>query len=180
MNSHFKNNLKEQLKNEEIIENNNRDDNISELEEDNESKLTQQEQMQIVITNDVKEKVISYVRIDEAIRKKNEEIKNLKKMRKPCEEILIKFLEGAQQDFMDLGDTDGKIIRTERKHKAPLKIGIIKEAIKEHLIAENMIDDEERCNSILNDIAKLIDNKRPMTNKVSIRRAVPKQKKQKA
>lgn len=171
--------IKENLKKEEIIENKKKEEGMSDLEEDTESKATKEEQLEAMITEDVKEKIVAYVRIDEAIRKKNEEIKHLKEMKKPCEEVLIKFLVDAEEEFINLGDKGEKIIKSEKKHKAPLKIDIIKEAIKEHLVAENMVENDEKCANILSNIVTLIDNKRPVTKKVSIRRSVPKEKKNK-
>jgi hypothetical protein len=174
----IRNTLKESLKNEEVIEHK-REDDMSELEEDNISKMTEAEQKENALTDDLKQKVIAYVRIDDLIKTKQQEIKNLKELKKPCEEVIIKFFDETELDFFDLGKNGDKITKHKIEQKAPLKLDIIKDAIKEHLIKEKMVETEERCTGILNDIAELIDKKRPVKTKVSVRRTIPKEKKPK-
>lgn len=179
MEQKLRDSIKNKFDQEEIIEVINKEDEMSDLEEDEISKMTQEEQIKNAITNDLKEKVVTYVKIDDEIRRKNEEIKKLKEDKKPCEEVIIKFLENCGEDLFNIGNTGEKIIKQKRDQKAPLKIDIIKEAIKEHLIKEQMVETEERVSYILNDIAELIDKKRPIKSKVTIRRSIPKPKKQK-
>lgn len=170
--------LKDKLKNEEVIENKDNTDDMSDLEEDSYSKVTQDENKQQAITNELKQKIITYIKIDDAVRKKQEEIKHLKEMKKPCEEAIITHLESIQEDAFNLISGD-RLIKNKVEHKAPLKVDFIKDAIKEELIKENMVQTQERCDFLINEILEMIDKKRPVKTKVSLRRAVPKQKKQK-
>jgi hypothetical protein len=175
--------LKEQLKQiskQEIIENKKKEDEISDVEgDDTISKMTNDEIKEGAISHDVTEKIVAYVRIDDMIRKKQEEMRELKEMKKPCEEVIIKYLEMNEQDHFTLGKSGGKIVKQERKIQAPLKMEMVKDAIKEHLIKEKIVDTDDRCVQIFENISKLINIKRPITTKVTVRRSLKRKPKNK-
>src|SRR5579883_956610 len=108
-------------------------EDISDIEEneidDNESRKIKDEAKDNYITNEFREKIKAYVVIDDAIRKKQDEIKELKTKRKPCEDYILRFLQKSQNNYVDIGV--GKLIKNESETKAPLKLDIIKEAISE-------------------------------------------------
>ena len=69
------------------------DDEVSQISK--ESKKNQ-------LTADFKEKVVSYIKIDDLIRKKNDEIKELKEKKKPCEDFIITFLDKMEAEFVNV------------------------------------------------------------------------------
>jgi hypothetical protein len=172
--------LIDKIKNQEVIENKYKNEDLSDIEKDEDedtySKMSEKDYQQNIINNDLKQKIITYIKIDDAIKKKQEEIKNFKQMKKPCEEAIISYLELNNEDAFNLNSGD-RIIKNKVEHKAPIKLDIIKGAIKEELFKENMVETEERCENILNEILDLIDKKRPTKTKITIRRSVPKKKK---
>ena len=170
--------LKDEMKNQEIIEDKETADDISEPEEDEYSKMSQDQHKQKMITDDLKQKIITYIKLDDAIKKYQDEIKKFKDMRKPCEEAIINHLEGMNEDAFNLNSGD-RIIKNKIESKAPINIDIIKDSIKEELVRENIVDSVERCDKVINDILEILDKKRPVKTKVTIRRTKPKVKGQK-
>jgi hypothetical protein len=153
-------------------------DNISELNDEDIDQMSQHEPINYD-SEQVKKLIVNFMQIDDEIRRKQLEIKNMKKNRKPCEDALLRFLIDTEQDNIMLGKAaEGqKIEKKTHQKKAPLKIGMITDAVKEELKKENLVDSDERCNRILEEILGLIDRKRPVTTKTSLKRHIPKPKK---
>ena len=66
-----------------------------------------------------KELVISWVDLDDKIRKHNAEVKQLKNEKKEFESQILTYLENIGQNVIDI--SDGKLRRNVSKTKAPLK-----------------------------------------------------------
>lgn len=144
------------------------DDEVSQISK--ESKKNQ-------LTADFKEKVVSYIKIDDLIRKKNDEIKELKEKKKPCEDFIITFLDKMEAEFVNV--QGGKLVKNQVESKAPIKEDIIKEAIFEELKNNNLVKDEDKANKLLEDILLLLDRKRERKVKVNIKRVMEREKKKK-
>ncbi len=117
-----------------------------------------------------KDKVIKYVKVDDMIRKKMEEIKELKNQKKPCEEFIIRYLEKQDAGFVTV--SGGKLVKNESESKAPLKTDMIKDAIKEGIQTKKLVDpnDVSRCDKITEEILELMDKKRPINKKVNLKK----------
>ncbi|ARF09446.1 hypothetical protein Indivirus_1_69 [Indivirus ILV1] len=126
----------------------------------------------VKITKEFQENVIKYIKLDDAIKKKQEEIAELKKQRTPCEKEILKFLEDNDENVIDI--TDGKLRKNKSTTKQKLTEDIIKSAISQY----------EKDPSVVEEIIKAMDAKRPDVTHVNLKRTgkrVPKKKlKQKA
>ena len=47
----------------------------------------------VKVPKEFQENVVKFVKIDDLIRKKQEELSELKKQKKPCEEFILKYLD---------------------------------------------------------------------------------------
>ena len=119
----------------------------------------------IEISKEFQEKVVKYVKIDDLIRKKTEEIAELKKQRKPCEDYILKELEKTGENVIDI--TNGKL----RKNKAETKTALSQDIIKDAILKK--VQDP----SIVEDILKDMDDKRPVKSHVNIKRTCAREKK---
>lgn len=147
-------------------------DNASDINEDEINNISL-EAKKNYINNEFKEKVKNYLVIDDSIRKKQDEIKELKNKKKPCEEYLLKFLEKLEFNYIDING--GKLIKNESETKAPLKIDIIKEAIVEKSKNEQIFDSDDKYNQFIESIMELMDKKRPIQKRINLKRTFKKQ-----
>lgn len=90
--------------------------------------------------NQFKELVVEYVKLDDIIRKKNEELKTYKKDKKDIEQYILESMEKIEENVIDI--SDGKLRLNSTKTKSTLKENHIEEALKElikdDLQAKNM------------------------------------------
>lgn len=112
----------------------------------------------VKVTKEFQESVIKYVKLDDAIKKKQEEISELKKQRVPCEKIILKFLEDNDENVIDV--TDGKLRKNKSTTKQKLTEDIIKAAIGQY----------EKDPKIVDEILKAMDAKRPDVTHVNLKR----------
>lgn len=115
------------------------------------------EAKEVQITKEFQENVIKYVKLHDLINKKNEEIRELKKMKKPCEDFILKYLDKFDVNYVEV--TDGKLRKNKSENKVPLSQDIIKEAIAKKVTDPKVV--EEILNSI---------EKRPTKTAVNIKR----------
>ncbi|ARF09032.1 hypothetical protein Catovirus_1_1082 [Catovirus CTV1] len=120
------------------------------------------------------EKVKAYIKIDNLIRKIQDDIKELKNKRKPCENYILNYLLKSENSFVSL--SSGKLIKNESQTKAPLKIDFIKEAIREKIKCENLFDTEDKYNAFVESVLELMDKKRPIKKRVNLKRTFQKDK----
>jgi hypothetical protein len=128
------------------------------------------------ISDNFKEKVLTYVKIDDLIRKKQEEIKELKVKKIDTEEYILNSLNNYESDYINI--PGGKLIKNISEVKAPLKIDIIKESILEGIKKEKVTQSEEVNKKIIDNIINLMDVKRGKLNKIKLKRTFEKKKKQ--
>lgn len=120
------------------------------------------------ITNEFKEKVITYIKIDDLIRDKMEEIKELRNNKKVCEEFIIKFLEDKNAPFVKI--KDGKLTKSKTELKGSLKPEVIKDAIMEGIKGKELTADEIKSHDITANIMNIMENKRSKTVRTTLRR----------
>ncbi len=73
---------------------------------------------EVEVSKEFREHVVKYVKIDDIVRKKEQEIKELKSMRKPCEEYILKYLDEIDETTIEIGD--GKLRKNKSENKIPL------------------------------------------------------------
>jgi len=156
---------------------------ISSVDEDSDvssqlnSKQSSKKNTDQQVSNDFKEKIISFIKVDDLIRKKQEEIKELRDKKEDYEEYILKFMDKSEASFVNI--PGGKLIKNQSETKAPLKIEIIKEAITEGIKKEKLTESEEINKKVLDDIIELMEVKRGKVNRVNLKRTFERVKKEK-
>ncbi|CAH6421778.1 Hypothetical protein KVN_LOCUS464 [uncultured virus] len=117
------------------------------------------------ISKEFQEMVIKYVKIDDYIRKKKNDIKELTNQKKPCEKFIIDYLEKMDENVIQI--TDGKLRKNKCQTKGALNQQIIKNAINEK------IKDPLTVESIL----KIMENLRPKSTRINLKRTSIRDKK---
>jgi hypothetical protein len=156
---------------------NNSDDDISDIDDDERSQITKEAEDKHV-SNEFKDKVLSFIKLDDLIREKNEELKVLKEKKKPCEEFIIRYLDKADSNFVNV--IGGKLIKNTAETKGPLGMDIIKDSIVEGMKVEKVTEDEEMTAKMLTTILDLMEKKRPVKKNTNIKRTFIKDKPEKA
>ena len=118
----------------------------------------------LLISKEFQENVIKYVKLDDLIRKKNEDIRELKKKRKPCEEYILKYLDNEDINCIEIND--GKLRKNKSETKVPLTYDKIKTAIGTKVTNAG----------IIKDILQVMDS-RPKKVNVNIKRTMNRKKK---
>lgn len=111
------------------------------------------------------ENVVKYVKIDDMIKKKQAEIRELRKLLKPCEVVILEFLQENKQEMVVI--TEGKLKSNTTETKAPLTQTIIREALTRKVNNEELIEE----------ILLLMDELRVKRVKVNLKRQADKKKK---
>lgn len=122
---------------------------------------------------DFQEKVIKFIQYDDLIKETllnhRKEINELKLQKKELELYLIDFLEEMNNDIINYGESD-VIKKVERQKKAPLNKEIMRKAIIEDMIKEKFIKSETQGEKIIEKMFESMENKRPVTNVVELKR----------
>lgn len=172
--------IKKDSNSDEENKSDNHDDDHNDDDDGDDDENDSSEEGTKVISNELKDRVISYVKIDDIIRQKKEEIKELTNKLKPCSEYIINFLDKKDIDYVNING--GKLIKSESETKAPLKPELIKEVIKEHIQSKKLagMDGANDASKFSEEILALIEAKRAIQKKTNIRRAFAKEPKKKA
>ncbi len=121
-------------------------------ESDDEGKVPEE------ITEEFVEVVKSWVSIDDEIRKKLIEIKELKDERKEFETFILEYMDKINESVIDI--SDGKL----RKNKSNTKGGLKQESIQTALL-----DITKDTNKAM-EMTKYIMDNRPITERVNLKR----------
>ena len=116
----------------------------------------------------IKETIQKYVYLDDLIRNKQQEIKNIKKQKGLCEKNILEYLSEVDEKIIKM--RNGSLIKNESQTKAPLKIDIIKQAIGEKIRDSKLFSAEENYIQFVESIMELMDKKRPVKKRVNIKR----------
>ena len=103
------------------------DDDYSDSESDSGS----EDLADVKITREFQENVQKYVKIDDLIKKKQGEIKELKLKKTPCEKHILKFLEEVDENVIDI--SDGKLRKNKSTTKKKITEDVMKAAISEYV-----------------------------------------------
>ncbi len=118
----------------------------------------EEEAEQLKISKEFQEMVIKFVKLDDLVRKKEKDIKELKIQRKPCEDFILTYLDKVGENTIDI--TNGKLRKNKSETKVPLNQNIIKDAIKEKVADPKVVED----------ILTLMDTMRPMNVRTNLKR----------
>lgn len=154
----------------EVISEIDRDDSSSEEtenENENETETPGNAIDDIKITKEFQENVIKFVKLDDLIRKKKQEVSELSDQKKPCEEFILKYLDNVNENVIEI--TDGKLRKNKSETKAALKQDVIKNAINEKIADPKIVEE----------ILNLMEMKRPLNTHVNLKRTAKRNKKQK-
>ena len=115
--------------------------------------------------NEFKGIVVEWVKLDDILRKKNDEKKQLKKDKKEIEQYILDSMEQLEEGVIDI--SDGKLRLNSTKTKSSLKENHIAEALKE------LTKDDIKAQSM----TKYILDKRTIVERKNIKRTFNRKKK---
>lgn len=115
-----------------------------------------------------KEIVIAWVALDDQLRKLSEKMRDIRNEKKQFEEYIIEFMEKCDEDTVTLHN--GLLKKNVSQTKGSLKEDIIQDALKE------ILKDGDKAYEMTQHILE----KRPLTERVSLKRTIKKEKKNKA
>lgn len=141
-------------------EDNNNDNDVIVPDEDDAKSNTDS----INVTKEFQENVIKFVKIDDLIRKKTNEVAELKSQKKPIETFILKYLDQVNESVVEI--TNGKLRKNKSETKAGLTIDIIKEAIEKKVKDPKIVDD----------ILKSMEDMRPKATRVNLKRTSTREK----
>lgn len=110
------------------------------------------------ISKEFSEKVVEWVKLDDALRELREKSKEITQEKKELEEYILKYLDGIGEKA--IGITDGNLRKNVSQTKAPLKKENIFNTIKD------LTKDEIKASTI----TEQIFNNRPLTERVNLKR----------
>ena len=110
------------------------------------------------ITEEFKEVVVNWVKIDDDIRSLNQKIKDLKDEKKEFEVFILEYMNTINENVINI--SDGKLRLNRSKTKAPLK---------EENIQSALLDITKDSNKAL-ELTKYIFQSRPLRERVNLKR----------
>ena len=110
------------------------------------------------ITEEFVEVVKSWVKLDDEIKKKNEDIKDLKTEKKEYEIFILEYMDKINESVINI--SDGKLRRNKSSTKPPLKQEFIQNALLD--ITKDSVKAME--------ITKYILDNRPTTERINLKR----------
>ena len=152
-------------------------DNVSSYKSKSKSNQKPENSVNKYTEYNFKEKIINYIKIDDTIRKKREEIKELNAKKEAIDEYILKYLDKNDSNFVNI--PGGKLIKSQSETKGPLKLDTIKSSIEEGIKKDNLTTSEEISKKILDDIIEIMEIKRGKVRRVNLKRTFERTKKKK-
>jgi len=113
---------------------------------------------QIQVSNDFKNKIVRWVKLDDDLRKIRETIKEINDEKKQSEEFILSYLDNIGQS--EIAIDNGKLSKQVSKSQAPLKKENIQKALND------IVKDDNKASIMADHILKSRETK----EKVSLRR----------
>ena len=110
------------------------------------------------VSNDFKDKIIRWVKLDDDLRKIRETVKEINDEKKQAEEYILSYLDNIGQS--EIAITDGKLTKQVSKSQAPLKKENIQKALND------IVKDDNKAALMADHILKSRETK----EKISLRR----------
>ncbi len=112
----------------------------------------------VKITPEFRQTVKKFLAYDDIIKTKTQEISEIKKLRKPCEDYILKYLESSKLEVINI--TNGSLQKTKQETKKALNAEIIKKSISKK------INDPDLVTQIMD----LMESSRKVTTKYNLKR----------
>lgn len=128
-------------------------------------------------TGALKEHVKAYMKIDDVMREKREELKELNEKKLEHEEYIVKYLEKEKKDKIETAD--GDIIYKQTSTKTPIKEAIIEKAIVTKMKTVGTTQQKDGYAKLAHDILEEVDGMREVKVRNNIKRQKKKQAKKK-
>ena len=93
----------------------------------------------VKVSKEFQENVLKFVKLDDLVRKKQQELSELKEQRKPCEQYILKYLDKVDQNMIEI--SDGKLRKNKSETKAALSQDIIKASIAEKIKDPQIVEE---------------------------------------
>jgi len=113
---------------------------------------------QIQVSNDFKNKIVRWVKLDDDLRKIRETVKEINDEKKQAEEYILSYLDNIGQS--EIAIDDGKLTKQVSKSQAPLKKENIQKALND------IVKDDNKASMMAEHILKSRETK----EKISLRR----------
>lgn len=127
------------------------------------------------VQNELLERITKYLKIDNAIKEKQKEIREFVKIMKEQKESMEKYILGylteINEDYIKI-DGEGKLIKKNSITKGAIKTDNIKASVIEGLKKENIILDEKKYIELLDHILNCVEQNRPKKEKTYIKRTI--------
>lgn len=126
-----------------------------------------EEAKELHVSKEFEENVIKFTQYDDLIRKRTEEIAELKKKRDPCKKFVLDYLQKIEETTIEIND--GKLRFNKFETKQPLTQDIIKTCITK------VVSNPQTAEKIMKDM----DDSRPMKERIDLKRTFERTKKKK-
>ncbi len=134
------------------------------------------------VQNELLERITKYLKIDNAIKEKQKEIreyvKAMKLQKEDMEKYIIGYLNEVNEDFIKI-DGEGKLTKTISTSKGAIKTDNIKASVAAGLKKENIMMDEKKFNELIGSILNMVEDNRPKKQRTYIKRTQVKKKDEK-
>jgi hypothetical protein len=155
-----------EISNDEITNNKITNNEIINDENKIDDKTLNVDNVQIVDKNitlaEFKEYVEYFIKLDDSIKLKQQEITKLKEQKKPYETFILEYLEKVGENIIEMKGC--KLRKNKSETKAPLGLDIIKDTIGEEYKDKLKVDK----------ILEKMNNRRPITSRTYLKRTVEK------
>jgi len=119
------------------------------------------------ISNDLKENLIKYVKVNDLIRDKQKEIKELRQEKTRFSEVIINFLTKIKEKTINVGNS--KISKVESNVKQTLTNDIVKTAIGKCLMEDKLITDKSKIDEFIEKTFKMAETLREIKKNINLR-----------
>ena len=136
----------------------NNSDNISNGSDGSNGSTGKNNDEDVAVSKEFQENVIKFVKLDDLMKKKTQEMSELRTQRKPCEDFILKYLDQIGEQVIEINT--GKLRKNKSETKIPLNQDIIKEAI------ETVVKDPK----LVAQIMEHMDDSRPKNTRVNLKR----------
>lgn len=145
------------------------DEEISDIDEDELTNTSKKKSNNPPpVTDEFKASVIAFIKLDDLIRERQEDIKELKEKKKPYEEYILTYLDKVGENVIEVQES--KLRKNQSETKMPLKIDMIKDAIYETIKREKLNESDDKCKEIVEQTIQLMETKRPLTVRTNLKR----------
>jgi len=124
----------------------------------------------------VMDRIIKYIKIDDLIKKKEEEhrtfMKTIKEGRTKLEQFIIGYLDNIDEEYVQLGKQN-KLTKAIKESKQPIKTDIIKEVLKIEFKEKGFCDNTQQIEKMVEEFIIKIEEKREIKTKKTLSRSNP-------